>query len=697
MSQRILKLNGEYAEIDADTSIGITIQAYDFKEPGNSRVTISNSFSIPYTLRNKNLLGDPYNPQSTDLTIYSELDCEYFVDNERYIFNALARIESIDGRRISLFVYEKNTFFDEMRKVKLDQFIYDYIVNVYRPATPTDANTSALFSRLCGGGNEIVRLFATSGFAINEESTVENPLTNTLDFTGSGEVTANALDQIGIPTTGQLFIKVKPLFEYIETVFDVDLGLGVADTLGTDTFFNSVLMRASSLSILNNDPGKNTGAYQGIPLGQFGVIASTDGELNYIELKDSRSKNAYGDATVYDFFNIVLQQFGSYISKFGLDGDFILTKLDKIFDLKDSQGLSFADSLLPGLPDATEKYTMSPIVGDFSQQSRILVANPQDGVSPLEGGTIIEGFNMNLDGQSDLFETDIYQAGLVTVDGVKTDYLSFSDEKSLDSLCFVIPTVETKNVSWNVFYRQVGITLVVPPFNQLTNVAAQFALGGEYELFRRIAAYPVTIKEKRWVTPEEMRGFRTYTPYYDARLGGWLFVNGVSNFNPAKSKEGAEFELIKIRSLEVEVNESITTWNYYNSGGGNAVQQGTIFQGTSYRLGVNNNRIFYLNIVLASESERAIFLSAKQIYTVTDPGGAQTVFNRTGEDSGATQYIKFEVIASTVDVRIVELRVEENNSAWPANTASFSMRFLDPITNTNIYVDLTQTINIDTV
>jgi hypothetical protein len=43
-----------------------------------------------------------------------------------------------------------------------------------------------------------------------------------------------------------------------------------------------------------------------------------------------------------------------------------------------------------------------------------------------------------------------------------------------------------------------------------------------------------------------MENFRKIATYYVPELGGWFYVNKIKGFNPVKSKQPVEFELIKV-------------------------------------------------------------------------------------------------------------------------------------------------------
>jgi hypothetical protein len=73
-----------------------------------------------------------------------------------------------------------------------------------------------------------------------------------------------------------------------------------------------------------------------------------------------------------------------------------------------------------------------------------------------------------------------------------------------------------------------------------------YSVSAEYNFLESIINSPETYKVKRWVTSSQMENFRKIATYYVPELGGWFYVNKIKGFNPVKSKQPVEFELIKV-------------------------------------------------------------------------------------------------------------------------------------------------------
>ena len=132
---RLLRINGEIADIDEETAIGIDLQAYDFKDPGRLKVHVSNTFSLPATAKNMRILGSPGSPSRVDNTIYNRISVDYQVKNKVYINNGSARVESIKKGRINMFVAQRPGFIDRMKAVTLNQFLRQWFDNYFQNTT----------------------------------------------------------------------------------------------------------------------------------------------------------------------------------------------------------------------------------------------------------------------------------------------------------------------------------------------------------------------------------------------------------------------------------------------------------------------------------------------------------------------------------------------------------------------------------
>lgn len=123
---RLLRINGIDIDIDDKTAIGLDLQSYDIKEPGKPKINVSNTFTVPVTVNNLSVIGNPNDPQSNSDIIYQQAVCDYWVDNEKLIDNTKIRVEQIDDR-ITFFIYDKINFWENIKKDLWPDFISEFL------------------------------------------------------------------------------------------------------------------------------------------------------------------------------------------------------------------------------------------------------------------------------------------------------------------------------------------------------------------------------------------------------------------------------------------------------------------------------------------------------------------------------------------------------------------------------------------
>ncbi len=118
---QLLKINNSIVDIDEQTAIGLDIQSYDITNPGQRKINISNTFTIPKTSNNINILGWDGNIHNINSTIYNQLICDYYVDNVKLVSNAKIRIDQISDR-ISIFVFQKSDIWEQIKNYTFTTF-----------------------------------------------------------------------------------------------------------------------------------------------------------------------------------------------------------------------------------------------------------------------------------------------------------------------------------------------------------------------------------------------------------------------------------------------------------------------------------------------------------------------------------------------------------------------------------------------
>jgi hypothetical protein len=137
---RILRINGITCDIDESTSIGLTVQNYDVKEPAKSKVKLSNSFTLPKTTKNLSIFGHVQNPCSESTIAYDLMAVDYWVDNVKLVDTARCMLQSI-SERIEVLFFQKSEFTDIVKDVSFNDMLSDYFFN-YIGAPSSEATKS---------------------------------------------------------------------------------------------------------------------------------------------------------------------------------------------------------------------------------------------------------------------------------------------------------------------------------------------------------------------------------------------------------------------------------------------------------------------------------------------------------------------------------------------------------------------------
>jgi hypothetical protein len=267
----------------------------------------------------------------------------------------------------------------------------------------------------------------------------------------------------------------------------------------------------------------------------------------------------YADLSTFDLFVETLKLLGYGMEEVG-EG-FELVRLDHM------GAVPIAGDILPGYMEAEFRKEMEykPIVEGYGQQNIIKMV-PADNAGEMAGARVLVSNNENSEATKELFTVNAYVPTFLSL--LWYPFVpAMHEAKSVEKLTFfrssqrraiftvsgkyqtippevlqqlpkkiqkVIPRGDYSNTpDWQV----VGVYLFAPEV---------YSVSAEYNFLESIINSPETYKVKRWVTSSQMENFRKIATYYVLELGGWFYVNKIKGFNPVKSKQPVEFELIKV-------------------------------------------------------------------------------------------------------------------------------------------------------
>jgi len=525
---RLLRINDINVDIDDQTAIGIDFQSYDIKNPGKRYVNISNTFTIPLTANNRAIFGNAEDPQSLSTKVYEDAICSYWVDNQQLIDNARCRVDSIQDR-ISLFIFQKDDIWDQLKDVLWGDFITDFVDWGENVKNWTGVGISNALGSL---------MLFLNNFRSTTEGIILPMYQSNLyqyDPTGAGTVETignmalewydNAAD--GTASGGHFCIYVKSIFEFIEYTYDVNFltSGGVADgNIWDDPIATALYVPARDLecNVVGN-PASSA------------FINKRSMPTNFLPHKNLFDK---ADKTLYDFVNAFFQHLNIIIDRLYISGEYVF-RLARFDDMETDADVVDWSGLISGTP------TFKPLIDGITQENIIKFKEIYpEGDSLLNSKTLTCG-NTNIDYTQDFFEIDAYVNSVLDINPPALEYVpDLSNQESFRTFSFFLSNGYTTNlISVNIKTNTYGFE----NYNALTyQIAELYDLDSEYNFFDDIIENPKVYEINKWIKLSDMNNFEFFKQYFIKELNGSFFINKISGFNPDKSKDPTTIELIKL-------------------------------------------------------------------------------------------------------------------------------------------------------
>ena len=548
---RLLRINGSNVDIDEQTAIGIDLQSYDIKNPGQKKIAISNTFSVPITANNLHIIGNPHDPQSEATATYDLMTCSYWIGNDIVIENARVKVTSIKDR-ISLFVYEKLTIWDELKNYLWTDFISDYVEWLYTakslpsataPASPVilqDFLVPYVDATLSQNYGIVLPMYLGNLYRydpLGGTSYVEDKNTIYLRYFENGdEKTSNG---------GHFCTYIKTIFEFFEYKYSVNFLVdeSVNGNIWQDAIASQMIVPIRELILYNYFTGTSPIGYY------FGV--SSDYPTYYQFSPDTDTRDKAGK-TMYEFVTAFMQYFNIVKDEFYI-GDEKVIRLARFDDLTTSATVVDWSGKIQGTPE------FMPYIDGLAQSNIIKHKSIFENGDELINSREITCLNQNIDSRKDLFEIDNYIPAFISLKSLfsplNPDVVpDLSQSESFKTFEFFLLDGETyDDIDVKIkFYTTIAVEYTATFKLQK---AALYSLASEYTLYESINQYPKVYKAKKWLTLNDIRNFEFFKEYWIQELGASFFVNKISGFNPDKSNEATTIELIKTgnrKPLDIE-------------------------------------------------------------------------------------------------------------------------------------------------
>ena len=520
---RLLRINGHNIDLDDQTSIGITFQAFDIKEPGSRKVKYSNTFTIPRTANNLAAIGDPSNKHSLSLLIYAPLSCDYYEGNLHVVNNGKCRIEAISDR-ISVYIYEKKDVWDSIKDVKFADFATDFVRFLGLPtySTPvlssfadflqpyTTATTGVYlpyyFSNLYG-----VEEDGVSGF-------IEKPNQLFLHYKGwSG---------------GHFAVYWRDIFRFIEHKYGVNFATSggvVNGNVWDDQYAQAVYRPLRGLGV----------KYNYIAGGWYFDYTNTANFEPHGEVSECE------DMTLYDVVTCFMQHFNILIDEIDVNGVEV-TRMAR-WDNIDTAAVVDWSGRVTGIT------TFKPTIDSYAQKNYIKYSEVYEGGAETAVARILTSNNKNLDPTTELFSINAYYPGVISTGGIYA--LDLTTDASINNNMVLIDSgvVTSSAVYYFDTAQTYGATLSM-------RVAGVYSLSGEYQFLDTVIKYPKYYELTKWLTVSDVLNIQFFNQYYFEELGCSCFINKIANFNPSKGLQPTKIELIKISEKTPVYPPDIDYW-----------------------------------------------------------------------------------------------------------------------------------------
>jgi hypothetical protein len=516
---RLLKFNGQNVDIDDKTAIGIDFQAFDVKDPGRRRVSISNNFTIPKTSNNLALIGFADDPQSLSDDIYDLIAVDFYHDNKRLIKQGNARITDISDR-INVFVYEKQDFWALMADFSWSDFQDELILwlqaekSLPSATAPFVGTWSDFISGYIDTDEGLIIPLFFGNLARYQESEsdpfVEDTTMISLKYNPDTEIFGNG---------GHICCYIKTIFEFIEYKYGVNLSVTSEDY--DYNIFEDVIASAMYVPVRNVT----------VQFTPTGFYFNTDHDSLFLPEKNTES---YESKSLSDMVKAFFQTFNCIIDKVPtLDNSlsYIVRRFD---DIINAPVIDFSGMF-------SGQWTFKPLIDGIKQVNYIKFSSVYPEGDELLNAKRIDCLNKNIDpGGSDsvLFEIDNYIPGQIQISGDTIADLTIADANKI--FTFFISNGQSSIV---VKATESGVT---ESDTFILQHAKIYSLDSEYNTFAAMMAKPKYYEWKKWLNLNQIDRIQFFARYWIKELGGYYFINKISGYNPDKSKESTTLELIKI-------------------------------------------------------------------------------------------------------------------------------------------------------
>lgn len=540
---RILKINGELADIDSTTAIGVSFASWEPSSPADRKVNTTNNFTIPLTSNNMGLIGFAGSPYVDSDTVYERIKVEYWDNGVKTIRNGNGRVTSVQDR-ISLQVAEKGDFYTDAADTTLEEFWTNFLTwlntNYGVPISTDLYTTGSTAAEVLGNLNNAYS--GTVGGLSNTTGICTPLFYNCLatDF-AQGTLYAYNLfnyydeDDDVVYDSNSVCVYNKAMFEYMEEYFNIDFGIDLTheanpwlyEYVNTGFF----VMPYLQLHIAYDDDDAFEGLYFDL---DFDAVLGNNGE--------SDMKDKY----VIDFFRVFLQVYNIIIDEYaGEDESIQYLKLSR-FDMLTDDSTEIRD--WSGKLDKATKPKFVPYINGYARKNYITYASVyEDASDEYAGAKTVTCGNKNLDAEADLFSVDTYYPA-----NRLNSILELLDTSEGSSMFIFMYDYGASGSQERVRVYSDDGSEYVEKLALYKNTCRIYALANSYGILDTLMAKPVYYEVKMWLRPTDIQDLEFFALYYIKELAGAFFICEIDGYN-SLSKKAITVKLIKVSDRTPDV------------------------------------------------------------------------------------------------------------------------------------------------
>jgi len=499
---RELFVNGLKADLDENSAIGITFQSGDVSEPCQNKLSITNSFSLPFTANNHRVFSFASNPMASDSLPYDKLIVDYYDGMIPLISNSLAFLNQTN-EKYNLSVVKGSDVIETMKYNTLRDWIGRDIID----------------DNLVGASGFIGDIFYADP---NGQLSVYDDLIATFGPT-SPEIEfikpiSAKIDALTGFYTWAFGVKISSIFEWIETygmrsqTTNLKYKVTFDGTTAQNTSFATLVIPHVDIRV------EEKPAYSG----NWGCTLETTGAGVY-------ALNWMGNKTIFDLLKSICILFNAVLDINEKTNEIKIITFNKI--LESTTILDWSKKLVSGKVH-TKKFS----IGTW-QQSNYINYKYDDGVNSNGGKIQVVCSNKNLEFVKN-YENGVFIPRAIDVSSDIFYLLGTSDTATN-------PLFTQKGITELMIFSIQGLTVDNYPLTQIYQVLP-LNFSANYDGMRTILTDPVSFETELYLNQLDIYNFTLKSLVKIDALGGIFYVNKINGYN-SKAISGTKCELIKIR------------------------------------------------------------------------------------------------------------------------------------------------------